>query len=167
MDLTTLTFIADIVVVGALVYVLNARRPEARARAQRRAISALRRSCIAWLNANPRTRRAFTRIIREAVALFGGDEARLAKLVGERDESASGCKRVAEAAGVPITLVFDWQEGVFGHPPEEIYSRANAVASIAFVLCVNDPRTAALIPTDERRASYALAGNASEKGRAA
>jgi hypothetical protein len=81
------------------------RRPEQR-------LNRLRARCRTHLARAMRPRWEFVQIVREAVALFGPAD-------------------VAKVAGVPITLIFAWQDFTFGNPPEEMYLRGPAVEAIA------------------------------------
>ncbi len=93
---------------AAFVLSVRSRRPDVRRKK-------LRARCAEYLNGVRHTRRAFQKIVREAVDLYTPS-------------------RVAIAAGVPIDLIFDWNDGNFGKPPEEIYSRSSTVASILWLV---------------------------------
>jgi hypothetical protein len=100
--------VIDALIVGIVLslagWAIRRRRPEHR-------IKRLRAMCRRHLASAMRPRWHFVQIVREAVRLLGAAD-------------------VARAAGVPITLVFDWQEGAFGNPPEEMYLRAFAVEAV-------------------------------------
>ena len=100
--------VLDALVLGIVLslagWAVRRRRPEYK-------LKRLRRRCREHLERSMRPRWEFVQIIREAAELLGAGD-------------------VAKAAGVPITLVFDWQDFEFGNPPEEMYLRGPAVEAI-------------------------------------
>lgn len=100
--------VIDAIVLGGLLglasWLIKRRRPDYK-------LKRLRRLCRTHLARALRPRWEFVQIIRLASELFGPGD-------------------VAVAAGVPITLVFDWQDFTFGSPPEEVWLRGAAVEAI-------------------------------------